>query len=167
MVNYQSHQLQHFLAMAGKSVCLQNSLLWGSGPQTVKNLPAMQETWVRALGWEDPLGKGKATHSRILAWRIPWTEEPGGLPSMGSKELNMTERLSTAYSWLGCHCAECLMKFSPEIQKTFREIFLLAEDRNETRNQLRQTLVARCRMGLWEFEIKEKTSKILDTLVGR
>ena len=41
--------------------------------QLVKNLPAMQETWVRLLGWEDPLEKGKATHSSILAWRIPWT----------------------------------------------------------------------------------------------
>ena len=51
--------------------------------QTVKNLPAMQETWVRSLGWEDPLEKGKATHSSILAWRIPWTEELGRLQSMG------------------------------------------------------------------------------------
>ena len=51
--------------------------------QTVKNLPAMQETWVRFLGWEDPLEKGVATHSSILAWRIPWTEEPGRLQSMG------------------------------------------------------------------------------------
>ena len=49
----------------------------------VKNLPAMQETWVQSLGWEDPLEKGKATHSSILAWRIPWTEEPSGLQSMG------------------------------------------------------------------------------------
>ena len=45
----------------------------------VENLPAMSETWVRSLGWEDPLEKGKATHSSILAWRIPWIEEPGGL----------------------------------------------------------------------------------------
>ena len=45
--------------------------------QTGKNLPAMWETWVRSLGWEDPLEKGMATHSSILAWRIPWTEEPG------------------------------------------------------------------------------------------
>ena len=52
--------------------------------QTVKNPPAMQETWVRSLGWEDPLEKGLATHSSILAWRIPWTEEPGGLQSKGS-----------------------------------------------------------------------------------
>ena len=50
----------------------------------VKNLPAMQETWVQSLGQEDPLEKGMATYSSILAWRIPWTEEPGGLQSMGS-----------------------------------------------------------------------------------
>ena len=53
--------------------------------QTVKNLPAMWETWVQSLGWEDPLEEGMATHSSILAWRIPWTEEPGGLQSMGSQ----------------------------------------------------------------------------------
>ena len=47
--------------------------------QAVKNLPAMQETWVQSLGWEDPLEKGMATHSSILAWRIPWTEEPDKL----------------------------------------------------------------------------------------
>ena len=53
--------------------------------QVVKSLPAMQETWVRSVDWEDPLEKGMATHSSILAWRIPWTEEPGGLQSMGSQ----------------------------------------------------------------------------------
>ena len=52
-------------------------------PQTVKNPPAMQETWVQSLGWEDPLEEGLATHFSILAWRIPWTEKPGGLQSMG------------------------------------------------------------------------------------
>ena len=51
--------------------------------QSVKNLPAMQETWVRSLGWEDPLEKEMAIHSNILAWKIPWTEEPGGLQSTG------------------------------------------------------------------------------------
>ena len=51
--------------------------------QLVKNLPAVHETWVGSLGWEDPLEKGKATHSSILAWRIPWTEEPGRLQSRG------------------------------------------------------------------------------------
>ena len=55
------------------------------GGSVVKNLPAMQETWVGSLGWEDPLEEGMATHSSILAWRIPWTEERGGLPSIGSQ----------------------------------------------------------------------------------
>ena len=64
--------------------------------QTVKNLPAMWETWVRSLGWEDPLEEGLATHSRIRAWRIPWTEAPGGWSAWGHKELGTTERLSTA-----------------------------------------------------------------------
>ena len=58
--------------------------------QTVKNLPAVKETRVQSLGQEDPLEKGMATHSNILAWEIPWTEEPGGLQSMGCKEWDMT-----------------------------------------------------------------------------
>ena len=53
----------------------------------VKNLPAMQETQVQSLGREDPLEKGMATHSSILAWRIPWTGEPGGLQSLGSQRV--------------------------------------------------------------------------------
>jgi len=55
--------------------------------QMVKNLPAMQETWVRSLGQEDPLDKGMAAHSSILARRIPWTEEPGRPQSMGSQRV--------------------------------------------------------------------------------
>ena len=55
--------------------------------QLVKNRPAMWENWVPSLHWEDPLEKGKATHPSILAWRIPWTEEPGGLQSMGSQRV--------------------------------------------------------------------------------
>ena len=55
--------------------------------QRIKRLPAMQETRVQSLGWEDPLEKEMATHSSILAWRIPWTEEPGGLQSMGSQRV--------------------------------------------------------------------------------
>ena len=58
--------------------------------QMVKNLPAMQETWVWSLGREDPLEKGMATHSSIPAWRISWTEEPEGLQSMQSQEFNRT-----------------------------------------------------------------------------
>ena len=55
--------------------------------QLYKNSPAMQETWVRSLGWEDPLEERMATRSSVLAWRIPWTEEPGGLQSMGSQRV--------------------------------------------------------------------------------
>ena len=55
--------------------------------QRLKRLPAMRETWVRYLGQEDSLEKEMATHSSILAWRIPWTEEPGGLQSMGSQRV--------------------------------------------------------------------------------
>ena len=58
--------------------------------QMVKNLPVMLETQVQSLGREDPLEKGMATHSNILAWRIPRTEEPGGLQSRGSQESDMT-----------------------------------------------------------------------------
>ena len=60
----------------------------------VKNPPAMWETRVQSLGWEDPLEKEMATHSSNLAWEIPWTEEPGGPQSMGLKELDLTERLT-------------------------------------------------------------------------
>ena len=63
-------------------LCLFFSSSWASlVAQTEKNLPAMQETRVQSLGWEDALEKGMATHSSILAWRIPWTEEPGGIQS--------------------------------------------------------------------------------------
>ena len=55
----------------------------------VKRLPAMQETWVRSLGQEDPLEKEMATHSSTLAWKIPWTEEPGRLQSMGSQRVRL------------------------------------------------------------------------------
>ena len=64
--------------------------------QTVKNPSAMQETQVRSLSWEDSLEKGMATHSSILAWRIPWTEEPGGVFSSWShKKSDTTEQLNT------------------------------------------------------------------------
>ena len=60
--------------------------------QTVKQLPAIQESWIRSLGWEDPLENGMATYFSIFAWKIPWMEEPGGLYSpWGLKELDMTE----------------------------------------------------------------------------
>ena len=63
----------------------------------VKKLSAMRETGTRSLGWEDSLEKGMATYSSILVWRIPWTEEPGGLQSMGLKESDMSEGLTLTY----------------------------------------------------------------------
>ena len=66
--------------------------------QMVKNLPAVQETWVQSLDWEDPLEEGMATHSSILAWRIPWTEEPGGPQCTGLQRVghNRATKHSTA-----------------------------------------------------------------------
>ena len=60
------------------------------GGSEVKNPPSMQETWVQSLGWKDPLEKDMATHSSVLAWEIPGTEEPGGLQCMGSQESDTT-----------------------------------------------------------------------------
>ena len=70
--------------------------LWASlVAQMVKNLPVIQETWVQSLCWEVPLKEGMAPHSSILAWRIPWTEEPGRLQSEGFEESDTTKQLST------------------------------------------------------------------------
>ena len=65
--------------------------------QTVKSLPAMQETWVQSLGWEDPLEKEMATHSSILAWKIPWMEEPGGLQFTGSQRVRHNWETNTFF----------------------------------------------------------------------
>ena len=65
--------------------------------QMVKNLPAMQETWIWSLGWEDPLEKGMATRSSILVWRIPCREEPGGLQSMGSQSQTQLSKFHFLY----------------------------------------------------------------------
>ena len=69
-------------------------IVWASSGSMVKNPPAVQDMQVRSLGQEDPLEKDMATPSSILAWEIPWTEEPGGLQSMGSQESDMTEQLN-------------------------------------------------------------------------
>ena len=70
---------------------MHNQVNWASlVAQLVKNLPAVQKTQVHFLGWEGPLEKEMATHSRIVAWRIPWTVEPDKLQSMGSQESDMT-----------------------------------------------------------------------------
>ena len=67
--------------------------------QTVKSLPLMQKTWVQSLGWEDPLEESMATHSSILAWRIPWTKEPGGLQSTCHKESNTIEQVTFTFTF--------------------------------------------------------------------
>ena len=71
--------------------------------QKVKNLPAMQETWIRSLRWEGPLEEGMATHSSILPGEFLWTEEPGRLQSMGLQESDATERLSTSTALFGIY----------------------------------------------------------------
>ena len=77
--------------MHGQAIIYMSLTDWASlVVQLVKNLPAVQETWVRFLGWEDLLEKEMATHSSILAWRIPWTEEPGRLQSIGFQESDTT-----------------------------------------------------------------------------
>ena len=70
------------------SIYIMFMTIWASlMAQMVKNPPAVQETWVRSLVWEDPLEEGIANHSSTLAWKIPWTEEPGGPQSMGSQRV--------------------------------------------------------------------------------
>ena len=68
--------------------------------QTVKNLPAILETCVQSLGQEDPLEKDMATHSSILVWRIPWTEEPGGLRSMGLQRVGYNQATNTFFHYI-------------------------------------------------------------------
>ena len=90
--------------------------IWQWAPlvaQMVKKLPAMQETEVQSLGQEDPLEKGMETHSSILAWEIPWTEDPGGLQSMGHKELGTT----TFYSVFTL--SSCTYVFTNDISTIF------------------------------------------------
>ena len=72
--------------------------------QSVKNTPAIQETWIQSLGWKDPLEEGKTTHSSSLGWRIPWTEEPGGLQSMGLQNRTRLTNKAQYNSWPNrCH----------------------------------------------------------------
>ena len=78
--------------------CVTYKVLTSLVAQMAKNLPATQENQVRSLGQEDSLEKGMATHSSILAWRIPWTEEPGELRPRGRKESDTTERLALSFS---------------------------------------------------------------------
>ena len=89
----------------------------------VNNLPAMQKTQVRSLGLEDPLEKGMATHSSILAWRIPWTEEPGGLQSMGvaKSQTRLTLTLSTKVTAIFFRNVCPILKWNIEIRGLKRQ----------------------------------------------
>ena len=78
-----NHLIKAILMVAKHSTALSTIKSASRVVEMIKNLPEVQETWVQSLRWEDPLEKGMATHSSTLAWRIPWTEEPGGLQSMG------------------------------------------------------------------------------------
>ena len=91
--------------------------------QMVKNPPAMQETWVRSLGHEDPLEEGKAVHSSILAWRIPWTEESGGLQSMGSQRVghNWVTNILAQHN---CVCFCIIYSYNTRKQGGLKQIFL-------------------------------------------
>ena len=87
----------------------------------VKNLSAMQETWVQSLGWEDPLEEDMATHSSTLVWRIPWTEEPGRLQSMGLQRVrhkDVTEKLSTAHNHIKGSSGSSAVRNLPAMQQT-------------------------------------------------
>ena len=88
----------------------------------VKNLLAVQETWVRSLGQEDPLRKEMAIHSSILAWRIPWTEGPGGLQSRGHKESDTTKQLS--------HIVNCREKcaYISQLDINHMDLYFILED---------------------------------------
>ena len=87
--------------------------------QLVKNMPAKWETWVWPLGWEDPLEEGMTNHSSILAWRIPWTEQPGGLQSMGSQRVrnSWATAMFTFHMWLQAHIS-CVLGIMPQVSFT-------------------------------------------------
>ena len=100
----------HFLAyykMCWKTFSYCFSSIFSFVAQLVKNLPAMQETWVWFLGLEDPLEKEMATHSSILAWRIPWSEKPGRLKSNGVTRVGHDLVTKPTYCDVYSHCSEC------------------------------------------------------------
>ena len=109
-ISHDGYSPRRILQSSFSSSCRSISLVASLIPQLVKNLPAAQESWVWSLRREDPLEKETANHSSILAWEIPWTEESGGLQSMGSQEMDTIQRLnhhrrrhrSTLWLWAAC-----------------------------------------------------------------
>ena len=107
------------LNVANYRTCDSSTLGWSSlVAQRLKHLPAMQETWVRSLGWEDPREKAMAPHSSILAWRIPWMEEPGGLQSTGSQRVG--------HDWATSLQIPLHVK-SKFIERVFKPIYILTK----------------------------------------
>ena len=92
--------------------------------QTVRNPPAMQETWVRSLDFEDPLQEDMATHSSILIWKIPWTEEPGGLQSIGSDTTEHAHRAWNIFRLILCKVlgSHSIFELSKNIMSIFRSL---------------------------------------------
>ena len=130
-----------------KKCSIQTSL----GAQLVKNLPAIQETQVQSVGQKDPLEKGMATHSSILTWKIPWTEEPGGLPSIGSHRvrqdwatntLTFSSAVVTTHVWL----TELLICGSYSLRNwIFSEFYLILINSNLCRHLWPLATVLGCR----------------------
>ena len=100
------------------------------------DLPAMQETWVWSLGWEDPLEKETASHPSILAWRIPWTKEPGGLQSMGSQRVGHDWATNTFFSFMLDHLGR--RNLIMQIPKSEGSLSTAVRERYEDRRWLRQ-----------------------------
>ena len=99
--------------------------------QMVKNAPAMQETWVQSPGGEDPLKKGMATHSSILTWRIPWTEEPGRLQSMGSQTVEHNFQIRKGVHQ-GCILSPCLFNLYSEFSSVAQSCLTLCDPMNRS-----------------------------------
>ena len=110
--------------------------------QTVKNMPAMQETRVPSLGREDPTEKGMTTHSNILAWRIPWTKEPGGLWSMGWQESDTTEQLTLSlyFHFISQMCPASLPHPTTELQSGMEWLDSITDSMDMNLSKLQETV---------------------------
>ena len=106
--------------------------------QMVKRLPAMQETQFWFLGWEDPLEKEMATHSSILAWRIPWTEEPGGLQSIASHRVSTTEVTQHAHKGVWIQRIKYCLKLRPQFPHLLYHKIILSGHCNHIMRQRKQ-----------------------------
>ena len=116
---FASHSIYRAFTFFNKIQFLINVFLYG-----LKHLPPMRETWVRSLGWEDPPEKEMVTHSSILAWRIPWTEELGGLQSTGSQSRTQLSNFTSLHFILFIRCKKVLPKPNQKDFILFKVIYL-------------------------------------------